>query len=72
MEAIVDVVHTTVFGCIAVSEELIGCNNLVDYKSFADYASLMIQKITIEAMIVLVIGGVATLDKFKLVMPLVH
>ena len=60
MQAIVDVVHISVFGYIAMTEDLIGYNSPVDYESLADYASLITQK-------------VAALDEgFGLVVPPVH
>lgn len=39
---IVVVVHTTVFGFIAMTKNLIGCNSPINYKSLADYTSLVI------------------------------
>ena len=73
MQAIVDVVHITVFGYIAVIKDLIGCDSPVNYKSFADYASFVTQKIAVEVMIVFVARGVAASDKeFELIVPLVH
>lgn len=64
---VVVVVHTTVFSCIAVITNLIDCNSPVDYVSF------VIEKVAIEAMIVLVAWEVAVQGEgFGLVVPLVH
>lgn len=66
-------VYTTAFSCITMIKDFIGCNNLINYKSFADYASFVTQKVAIEAIIVLVTGGVAVSDEeFEFVMPLVY
>ena len=72
MQAVVNIVYTTVFGCITVIEDLISCNSPVDYKNLADYASLVTQKVAVEALIVLIAGRVVTLDGFGFVVPLVH
>ena len=67
------VVHTTVFGCITMTEDLIGCDSPVDYKSLADYTSLVTHRVAVKAMIVFVVERVAVLDKgFGLVVLLVH
>lgn len=39
---VVVMVYTTIFGCITVPKNPIACNSSIDYKSFADYASLVI------------------------------
>lgn len=66
-------VHTSIFDCIAVIKNLIGCNSLVDYKSFADDTNLVIQKVSVEAMIVFVMGGVAISNEgFEVVVLLVY
>lgn len=36
------IVHKTIFGCIAANKILIGCKNPADYKSLANYTSLVI------------------------------
>lgn len=73
MQAVDDVIYTIVFGCIAVTKDLIDCNSPVDYKSLANYASLMIQKVAVETLIVLVAGRVTALDEgFGFVVLLVH
>lgn len=56
---VVVLVHTTVFGFIAVTGDLIGFDSLVDCKSLADYARLLIQRIAVEVMIDLVTGEFA-------------
>lgn len=73
MQVVVDMVHITIFGYIAVTKDLIDYNSPIDYKNFTNYASLMIQKVAIEAIIVLIAEGVAASDKeFGFVMPLVY
>lgn len=54
------VVHITVFGYITVTKNLIGCNSLVGYKSFADYTSLVTQK-AVDKMIIGLAAGVFTM-----------
>lgn len=67
------VIHTIVFGGIAMTRNPIGYNYLVDYQSLADYISLIKQKIAIEVIIVFITEEVATWDKgFELIMPLVY
>lgn len=44
-------VHTTIFDCIAVTENLIGCDSFIDCKSFADYTYFIIQKVADKVMI---------------------
>lgn len=39
---VVNVIHIIVFDCINVTRDLIGYDNLVNCKSFADYARLVI------------------------------
>ena len=71
--AVVVVVHIIIFGCIAVIEDLISCDSPVDYKNLTDYASLMTQKVAIEAIVVLIAEGVTALDKrFGLIVPMVY
>lgn len=66
-------VYTTIFDCIAVTKNLIGCNSLVDYKSFADDINLVIQKVSVEAMIVFVVGGVTISNEgFEVVVLLIY
>lgn len=66
-------VYTTIFDCIAVTKNLIGCNSLVDYKSFADDTNLVIQKVSVEAMIVFVVGGVTISNEgFEVVVLLIY
>ena len=56
-----------------MTEDPIGCDSPVDYESLADYASLVTQRVAVEAMISLVAGGVAAWGEgFQLVVPLVH
>ena len=56
-----------------MSEDLIDYNNPVDYKNLADYANLVIQKVAVEAMIVLIAGGIAaSYKKFGLIILLIH
>lgn len=53
-------VHTTVFGCIAVTGNLIDFNNLVNCKSLANYAHFVIQK-AVDEMIIGLATGVSTI-----------
>lgn len=43
MQAITNMVYTTVFDYIAMTKDLIGCNSQINYESLADYANLIIQ-----------------------------
>lgn len=52
-------VYITILDYITVTKNLIGYNNLVDYKNLANYTSLIIQKVAIEAMIILVAWEIA-------------
>lgn len=45
------VVHITVFGCIAITKNLIGYNSSIDFKSLTDYASFVTQRVVDEIMI---------------------
>lgn len=51
MQTIADMVYTTIFSYIAITGDLIGCNNLIDYKNFANYTYLVIQKVDNKMMI---------------------
>lgn len=52
------VVYTIVIGCIAMIKNPINCNSLINYKSFANHASLVIQKVSIKTVIVFIAGEV--------------
>lgn len=56
---VIDMVYTTIFSFITLNKNLINCNSFVDYKSLADYTSLVIQNVAVEAMIVFIAGRVA-------------
>lgn len=45
MQTITDMIYTTIFDCIAVIQNLIYCNSVINCKSFADYARFIIQKV---------------------------
>lgn len=51
MQTIADMVYTTVFDYIAMIENLIDCDSLVDCKNSADYARLVIPKVADKIMI---------------------
>ena len=57
MEVIFGVIYITISNGIAIIKDLIGLNNLIDDKSFANYISFVIQKIVTKVMIGFVIKG---------------
>lgn len=46
MQTITNVIYTTVFNCIAITENLIGYDSFIDYENLVDYARFIIQKFT--------------------------
>lgn len=51
MEIVADMVYTTIFSYITMTGDLIGYNNLIDYKNFTNYTYLVIQRIDNKIMI---------------------
>lgn len=60
MQIVTHVIYKTVFGYIAMTKNPIGCDSAVNYKSPADYISLVIQRVAVEAIIVFITGRVTT------------
>lgn len=70
---VIVVIHTTVFGGIAMTKDPISCNSPIDYKSFTDYMNLLTQKVAVKVMIGFVIGRFTTWDKrFGLIVLLIY